>query len=94
MLELIATKSFKKDIKKIGKSINPKLKSLINEVILTIQNEKPLEERFHNHLLKGGLKGFFDCHILPDLVLIYEIDKINNELILKRIGSHSDLFKN
>lgn len=93
MLELIAKKSFKKDIKRIEKSINPKVKSLINKIILTIQKEEPLEERHCNHPLKGGLKGFYDCHILPDLVLIYEIDKTRNALILIRIGSHSDLFK-
>jgi mRNA interferase YafQ len=33
-----------------------------------------------------------ECHILPDLLLIWDVDEDNNELILARIGSHSELF--
>jgi mRNA interferase YafQ len=93
MLNLIIKTSFKKDIKKVEKYINPKIKDLIQSVILTIQKEEPLGERHKNHPLKGNHKGCFDCHILPDLVLIYQIVETENALILIRIGSHSDLFK-
>ncbi|OED44515.1 addiction module toxin RelE [Endozoicomonas sp. (ex Bugula neritina AB1)] len=42
------------------------------------------------HPLAGNWLGFRDCHIKPDLVLIYRVDK--TMLQLARIGSHSELF--
>lgn len=52
-----------------------------------------LEEKYRNHLLIGNYKGCFECHIKPDLLLIYKIENDINELQLVRIGSHSELFK-
>ncbi|EAJ1232771.1 type II toxin-antitoxin system mRNA interferase toxin, RelE/StbE family [Campylobacter fetus] len=43
------------------------------------------------HSLKGDLKGYVDCHLKPDCVLIYKI--YNNTLYLFRIGSYLNLFK-
>lgn len=51
-----------------------------------------LPEKYRNHQLKGRLKGFYDCHILPDLVLIYKIEKEKLVLFLIDIGTHSNLF--
>lgn len=51
-----------------------------------------LPEKYRNHQLKGRLKGFYDCHILPDLVLIYKIEKEKLVLFLLDIGTHSNLF--
>ena len=49
-----------------------------------------LPELMHDHSLTGNLKDCRDCHIKPDLVLIYR--KINdNTLELVRLGSHSEL---
>jgi mRNA interferase YafQ len=93
MLEIYRKKSFKKDIKRVIKYINENIKNEINLIITTLIEEKSLNKKYCNHLLKGNWKYCYDCHILPDLVLIYQIDKINNRLILVRIGSHSELFK-
>jgi mRNA interferase YafQ len=52
--------------------------------------DKPLPQRMHDHPLNGNFKDCRDCHIKPDLVLIYR--KINdNVLELIRLGSHSEL---
>lgn len=51
-----------------------------------------LPSKYKNHPLKGKLKGFYDCHILPDLVLIYKIEKDKLTLLLFNIGTHSNLF--
>ena len=53
---------------------------------------KTLPEKYKNHLLKGELKGYYDCHVLPDLVLIYKIEKERLVLILFDIETHSNLF--
>lgn len=52
---------------------------------------KTLPERYKNHPLKGNFKGYYDCHILPDWVLIYKIEKEKLILLLFDVGSHSDL---
>ncbi|WP_288758220.1 type II toxin-antitoxin system YafQ family toxin, partial [uncultured Treponema sp.] len=51
-----------------------------------------LPERFRDHELAGNLKGNRECHIMPDLLLIYRI--FNDILILELVdtGSHADLF--
>lgn len=51
-----------------------------------------MPEKYKNHPLKGKLKGFYDCHILPDLVLIYKIEKDKLILLLFDVGTHSNLF--
>ena len=73
------SKEFKKDFKKLNKDE----KSLLKEI---------LEAKYKDHALSGNLKGFRECHILPDLLLIYE--KIENELTLNalRVGKHIKLF--
>lgn len=58
-------------------------------------NNKPLPLKNNDHNLKGNYSDFRKCHITPDWLLIYKIEKIEkNELILSLIktGTHSDLF--
>lgn len=88
MLQILKEKNFKQDLKKFKN--NQKLKSLINETILKIANGEQLEDRYKNHLLRGDYLNCYDCHIKPDLILIYRIN--GNYLKLARLGSHSDLF--
>lgn len=51
-----------------------------------------LPERYKNHSLNGNLKGYYDCHVLNDLVLIYKIEKKRLVLLLFDIETHSNLF--
>jgi len=51
----------------------------------------PLPPRFHDHALRGDRKGFRDCHIAPDWVLLYLRLEQELVLVLSRTGSHSDL---
>ena len=86
-----ATKRFKKHAKLVKKRSEKDSEKLKNTIELLAKGEK-LPERFHDHELTGNLKGNRECHILPDLLLIYRI--FNNILILELIdtGSYSDLF--
>lgn len=52
-----------------------------------------LPEKYKNHPLKGEFKGYYDCHVLPDLVLIYKIEKDRLVLLLFDLETHSNLFK-
>lgn len=90
MLEIVFTRKFCKDLKRLEKH-GYKL-NLLKEVIQTLANERPLDSKYKDHSLVGNYIGFRECHITSDWLLIYAIDK--NELILtaSRTGTHSDLF--
>lgn len=90
MLDLIMTGQFKRDLKRIQKR-GLELE-LLNNVIRLLLEEQTLDEKYRDHALTGNYRGFRECHIQPDWLLIYAID--HNELILtaSRTGSHSDLF--
>ncbi|GAB0150774.1 type II toxin-antitoxin system YafQ family toxin [Marinobacterium sp. BA1] len=80
---------FKKDFKKITKLPIPDILE-VGRVISMLQRGEPLEDKHVDHPLTGGWQGFRDCHIKPDLVLIYRVHE--GALQLARIGSHSELF--
>lgn len=89
--ELKLTKQFKKHLKLIAKRNIANVKK-IHEVVDVLQKGEKLPERFCDHELKGDYKGNRECHVLPDLLLIYKI--CENVLILTLVdtGTHSDLF--
>ncbi|MCQ2904472.1 type II toxin-antitoxin system YafQ family toxin [Helicobacter pylori] len=77
---------FKKDFKKLVK--NGFDDSVLNEVIL--RKKEPLPPPFKDHALKGVWKPYRECHIKADVLLVYLVK--DDELILIRLGSHSELF--
>lgn len=96
MRELVYSSAFKGDLKRVrsGKSkawVNA-LNDELTEALELLQTDAPLPERYADHPLNGKWKLFRDCHVRPDVVLIYR--KVGgDELHLARIGSHSTLFK-
>lgn len=52
-----------------------------------------LPEKYRNHKLSGEFEGSYECHIQPNVLLIYGIDEAKNILYLLRIGSHPTLFE-
>ena len=61
-------------------------------MITKLANREELEEKYKDHNLIGNYFGCRECHIKPDLLLIYRIDDNFLELALVRVGSHSKLF--
>ena len=55
--------------------------------------EKPLDEKYYDHPLKGKYFSFRECHIRPDWLLIYRIDQDELVLVAQRTGTHSDLLE-
>ncbi|WP_391484096.1 type II toxin-antitoxin system YafQ family toxin [Aliarcobacter butzleri] len=88
MYQIFRTTSFKKDYKKLSQ----KNKNILKEVIIKLVNNEILEEKYKDHKLIGDYLGCRECHVKPDLLLIYRIDNQVLELALVRIGNHSDLF--
>ncbi len=91
MLNLKTTTQFRRDyklMKKRGYNMN-----LLENVLETLLQKKPLAEKHRDHALVGSYNGFRECHILPDWLLIYRIDSEILLLVASRTGTHSDLFK-
>jgi|TARA_R110002111_G_scaffold95859_1_gene148084 mRNA interferase YafQ len=63
----------------------------IGHVITTLQQEQTLAKKYVDHALTGNWSNYRDCHVKPDLVLIYKIE--SGVLKLARIGTHSELFR-
>lgn len=89
MYSLVYTRQFKKDFKKIAKMAVEDILE-VGRVIYQLQQGLPLAAKYVDHPLVGNWIGYRDCHIKPDLVLIYRVE--NGQLQLVRIGSHSLLF--
>ncbi len=88
MRNIDASNKFNKDLsrlKKRGKNMN-KLEEIVDK--LSIDDVLPANCR--PHILSGDWDGFWELHIDPDWLLIYEID--DDTIYLARTGTHSDLF--
>ncbi len=88
--EVQYSNEFKKGLKKLKNDKNSL--NLVRNIIKKLANNEILESKYKDHKLVGKYSGFRECHIKPDLLLIYK--KENKTLILMCIalGSHSDLF--
>lgn len=85
--ELAPTNQFKRDIKKRWAEL---LDSDWVTVANCLINDVELPMKYRDHELKGNHAGIRECHIKPDLLLMYE--KQEQQIILIRIGTHSELF--
>ncbi|HHV15935.1 type II toxin-antitoxin system YafQ family toxin [Syntrophomonas wolfei] len=90
MLKIRYSSRFKKDFKAIVKrGYDVKL---LEEVLNLLVQEKALPQKYLDHPLTGNYAGHRECHITPDWLLIYKIEKDILILSLTRTGTHSDLF--
>ena len=64
---------------------------IVNEIINTLMKGKKLAEKHKDHSLTGDLREFRECHLKPNLLLIYRV--VEGEILyLENMGSHSELF--
>jgi mRNA interferase YafQ len=90
MLKISFTNQYLKDLELIKRRNLPK--SELDAVVKLLSEEKPLPQKYKDHALKGRFASYRECHIRPDWLLIYRIDKQVLALVLTRTGTHSDLF--
>ncbi len=88
MYEIQISKVYKKQRKKLSE----KDKELIDEVVEVLANGQKLDKKYKEHALKGKYIGFLECHIKPDLLLVYRIYEDVLVLFLASTGSHSEIF--
>ena len=88
MRRVVLEKQFKRDVKKLSLELAT---AAWAEVLHALCCDLELPENYKDHALTGNWNGFRDCHIKPDLVLIY-LKKETDYVQLVRLGSHSELF--
>lgn len=85
--------AFKKDYKRV--KANPRhaqdVRALYEGAALLLAEDKPLPEAYRDHTLVGEWKGYRECHLKPDLLLVYRAEE-PDILRIARLGSHSELF--
>ncbi len=85
--------AFKRDFKREAKGqYRSSLNSELGPVLSALLNDAPLAAKYRDHELAGDWVGYRECHIKPDLLLIYR--KVDETMLrLARLGSHSELFR-
>ena len=84
-------KTFRRDFKRVRKGqYGGQLEDLLESVVVLLQADDPLPAKHRDHPLTGNWADHRDCHLRPNLVLIYR--KPDTETLqLVRLGSHSEL---
>ena len=90
MRRIERTGQFKRDYQREAKRHHALLDAELMPIVKALANDRPLEPRHRDHALTGDWKDHRDCHVKPDLVLIYR--KLDGEVLqLVRLGAHSEL---
>ncbi len=85
------TSQFRRDYKRESKGQHRRtLETDLAEIVAALAHDQPLERKHCDHALTGDWKDLRDCHIKPDLILIYRKPD-DSVLQLVRLGSHSEL---
>lgn len=91
MRRIERTGQFKRDYKRVRRGRHrAALDTILVEVLESLVNDRPLEPRHRDHPLTGDWNDHRDCHVRPDLILIYRMPS-EEVLQLVRLGSHSEL---
>jgi mRNA interferase YafQ len=93
MLTVKLDKRFKKDIqrdKKSGKFTDDDFNEL-KKVMTNLIDEIELDKKYLDHKLIGDFKGFKECHLKPNWLLVYKTD--NQDIKFARLGTHQQIFK-
>ncbi len=85
------TTAFKSDFKRESKGLSRHiLKERLWSVVNALATGTPLAPSYRDHSLGGNWRGHRECHIAPDLLLLYHLSE--DALTLVRLGSHAELF--
>lgn len=93
MFEIVTSTKFLKDLKLLKKRSAQDLEVLQDLItVLADQGHAGLKRKHKAHKLSGNYNGYWECHVKPDLLLIWDENESINLLELVRTGTHSDLF--
>jgi mRNA interferase YafQ len=93
MREIVRQSAFKRDYKREKKGrYGAALDNRLQEVLEHLVRDVAPPDNFKDHRMSGLWADCRNCHVWPDLLLLYRKPK-DETLELVRLGSHSELFK-
>ena len=100
MRSVTKSRAYKKDFQRESSGrYRAVLATDLPSIIAALAADHPLPDKCGDHMLTGDWTGFGECHVRPDLLLVYmkigdttDAEEPNGELHLARLGSHSELF--
>ena len=93
MYRIIRTKAFERSYKRLRQSgVKGQVIDGLKDIIDTLASGETLASKHRDHKLTGYFREYRECHVRPNLLLVYQIDHGNLILILVDIGSHPYLF--
>ncbi|MCL2054579.1 MAG: type II toxin-antitoxin system YafQ family toxin [Oscillospiraceae bacterium] len=88
--QIVSSKKYRKDLKSVvRRGCNMEL---MDYVVNTLASGEGLPAKYLDHALTGNWAKYRECHITPDWLLVYKIEKNILVLTLTRTGTHSDIF--
>jgi mRNA interferase YafQ len=91
MRRIERTASFRRDYRREQQGRHADIERIVPAIVQRLAQDELLPVRCRDHALSGRWSGFRECHVKPDLLLIYR--KPEGVLQLVRLGSHSELFR-
>ena len=95
MRSIKQSNEFKRSLRRLGRGIYRELLVMPDgelwRVVRTLADDMPLPPKYMDHPLRGDKAGSRECHIRPDLLLVYRYEG-SYLMILDMLGSHSELF--
>jgi mRNA interferase YafQ len=89
---VVHSSAFRRDYKREAKGKHrATLENELVPILTALTNDQPLDPLRRDHDLSGDWSGYRECHVKPDLLLIYRKTE-DNSIRLARLGSHSELF--
>jgi mRNA interferase YafQ len=87
--------AFKRDYKREYRTLGRDLDVVLSDFLVLLIMDTSIPDKYQNHKLSGEWAGLLECHLKPNLLLVYGTinqDEDNDLLWLVRLGSHSELF--
>ena len=91
-LEIVRSSRFKKSYKRVSQMHGFKREVFVR-IVDDLSKCIPLNPNYRDHALRGNFEGYRECHIAPDILLIYTIEHEVLTLTLINIGNHAQLFE-
>jgi len=92
MRKIERSTAFRRDYKRESKGkYREKLDNMLLPILNSLAADIPLQANLRDHLLSGNFSNCRECHIKPDLLLVYSKGS-DDDLQLVRLGSHSEVF--
>lgn len=91
MYEVVSTKAYRTALKRVSRQKDFDIE-LLEWVVDTLARDEVLPQKFRDHALTGCLKGYRECHVKNDLLLVYQKQNDVLVLLLVDVGSHAALF--